>query len=149
MWFGPAPRLLITDPELIKEVMNKNNIFKKIKQIPIVRMFSHSLESIDGDQWAQHKKLLTPAFHLHKLKLMLPVMYISCTELVSKWEEKVEKNGWCELDIAPYLHTLTSDVISRTSFGSSYKEGHTLTSDVISRTSFGSNYKEGSRVFEI
>ncbi|XP_074373574.1 cytochrome P450 72A397-like [Apium graveolens] len=126
MWFGPAPRLLVTDPELIKEVMNKNNIFKKIKQNPIVRMFSHGLASIDGDQWAQHKKLLAPAFHLHKLKniaLMLPVMYISCTELVSKWEEKVEKNGWCELDIAPYLHTLTSDVISRTSFGSSYKEG--------------------------
>lgn len=123
MWFGPAPRLLIADPELIKEVMNKNYIFKKLKQNPIVRMFSHGLASIDGEQWAQHKKLLTPAFHLHKLKLMLPVMYISCTELVRKWEEKVEKNGWCELDIAPYLHTLTSDVISRTAFGSSYKEG--------------------------
>ena len=50
-------------------------------------------------------------------------MYISCMELVSKWEKKVEKDGWCELDIAPYLHTLTSDVISRTAFGSSYKEG--------------------------
>ncbi|KAL8131892.1 cytochrome P450 72A397-like [Apium graveolens] len=123
MWFGPAPRLLITDPKLIKEVMNKNNIFKKIKQNPIVRMFSHGLASIDGDQWAQHKKLLAPAFHLHKLKLMVPVMHISCTELVRKWEEKVEKKGWCELDIAPYLQTLTSDVISRTAFGSSYKEG--------------------------
>ncbi|KAL8131887.1 hypothetical protein AgCh_007699 [Apium graveolens] len=68
MWFGPAPRLLVTDPELIKEVMNKNNIFKKIKQNPIVRMFSHGLASIYGDQWAQYKKLLAPAFHLHKLK---------------------------------------------------------------------------------
>ncbi|KAK1404928.1 7-deoxyloganic acid hydroxylase [Heracleum sosnowskyi] len=123
IWFGPTPRLLITDPELIREVLTKNYRFKKLKQNPIVRMFSNGLGSIEGDQWAQHRKLLTPAFHLQKLKLMLPVMYISCTELVRKWEEKVEKNGWCELDIVPDLHTLTSDVISRTAFGSSYKEG--------------------------
>ncbi|KAL8131821.1 cytochrome P450 72A397-like [Apium graveolens] len=123
MWFGQTPRLLITDPELIREVLTKNYRFKKLKQNPIVRMFSNGLGSIDGDQWTQHRKLLTPAFHLQKLKLMLPVMYISCTEMVRKWEKMLERNGWCEFDVVPYLQTLTSDVISRTAFGSSYKEG--------------------------
>ncbi|KAL1821399.1 hypothetical protein ACET3Z_016268 [Daucus carota] len=123
IWFGPTPRLLVTDPELMKEVLTKNYRFKKLKQNPIVRMFSYGLGSIEGDQWAQHRKLLTPAFHLHKLKLMLPVMHNSCTEMVRKWEKMVEKNGWCEFDVVPHLHTLTSDVISRTAFGSSYKEG--------------------------
>ncbi|KAK1404934.1 Secologanin synthase [Heracleum sosnowskyi] len=123
MWFGPTPRLLITDPELIKEVLTKINRFKKDTQNPIARMFSNGLGVVEGDQWVQHRKLLNPAFHVQKLKLMLPLMHISCTEMVRKWEKLVEKNGWCEFDVVPYIYTLTSDVISRTAFGSSYKEG--------------------------
>ena len=70
IWNGPTPRLLITDPELIKEVMTKHYIFKKPMQNPTVRSFSHGMASMNGDEWAQHKKLLTPAFHLHKLKVL-------------------------------------------------------------------------------
>ncbi|KAK1397182.1 Cytochrome P450, family 72, subfamily C, polypeptide 1 [Heracleum sosnowskyi] len=123
IWFGPTPRLLITDPALVKQVLNQTYRFKKLRQNPIVRMFANGLASIDGDQWTQHKKLLNPAFLSPKLKLMLPVMYISCIELVRKWEKLMEKKDCCELDVAPYLNTLTSDVISRTAFGSSYEEG--------------------------
>ena len=54
---------------------------------------------------------------------MLPSFYLSCTELTSKWGEMVSTEGSCELDVWPYLETLTSDVISRTAFGSSYEEG--------------------------
>lgn len=75
MWFGPTPRLLITDPELIKEVLTTIYKFKKEKQNPIARMFSNGLGIIEGDRWAQHRKLLNPAFHLHKLKVL---DYITC-----------------------------------------------------------------------
>ncbi|WOG99966.1 hypothetical protein DCAR_0519322 [Daucus carota subsp. sativus] len=123
IWFGPTPRLLITDPVLVKQVLNQTFRFKKLRQNPIVRMFANGLASIDGDQWTQHRKLLSPAFLSSKLKLMLPVMYISCIELVREWQKMIEMKGRCEIDVAPYLNTLTSDVISRTAFGSSYEEG--------------------------
>lgn len=57
---------------------------------------------------------------------MLPAFYLSCSELVSKWEEMISTTRSCELDVWPYLKTLTGDVISRTAFGSSYEEGRKI-----------------------
>ena len=57
---------------------------------------------------------------------MLPAMYLSCSDIMSKWKVMVSTEGQCELDVWPYLETLTSDVISRTAFGSSYAEGRKI-----------------------
>lgn len=54
---------------------------------------------------------------------MLPAFDVSCSEMLSKWEKIVPLEGCCELDVEPYLQTLTSDAISRTAFGSNFEEG--------------------------
>lgn len=54
---------------------------------------------------------------------MIPAFQLCCCEMMKKWEKLVSEKGSCELDICPYLETLTADVISRTAFGSSYEEG--------------------------
>lgn len=54
---------------------------------------------------------------------MLPAMYLSCLEMVRKWEMLIQQKGSCEVDVLPYLVNLSSDVISRTAFGSSYEDG--------------------------
>lgn len=57
---------------------------------------------------------------------MVPAMYLSCIEIMEKWENMVSPKGQCELDIWPDFETLTSDVISRTSFGSNFEEGRKI-----------------------
>ncbi|KAH9779515.1 cytochrome P450 72A15 [Citrus sinensis] len=60
---------------------------------------------------------------LYDQLLMLPAFNQSCSEIISKWENLMSTEGSCELDVWPYIVNLTSDVISRTAFGSNYEEG--------------------------
>lgn len=57
---------------------------------------------------------------------MLPAFQLCCNEIVNEWEALIPVEGSSELDIWPYLQKLTSDVISRTAFGSSYEEGRRI-----------------------
>lgn len=54
---------------------------------------------------------------------MVPAFYESCNEMLTKWESLINNEGRCELDVWPYLEIMTSDVISRTAFGSNYEKG--------------------------
>ena len=43
--------------------------------------------------------------------------------MINKWEDLIGRASACEIDTWPYLQTFSSDVISRTAFGSSFEEG--------------------------
>lgn len=53
----------------------------------------------------------------------MPEFLGSCSNLIDRWKKLVAAAGWSEIDVSPELQTLSSDVISRTAFGSSYEEG--------------------------
>lgn len=58
---------------------------------------------------------------------MIPTFYTTISEIVSEWEDiVVSSEGSSEIDVWPYLQRLTSDVISRTAFGSNYEEGKAI-----------------------
>ncbi|OIT35763.1 cytochrome p450 cyp72a219 [Nicotiana attenuata] len=124
VWLGPYPIVLITDPEHLKEIFTKNYVYQKqTHPNPYAKLLAHGLVSLEEDKWAKHRKIINPAFHVEKLKHMLPSFYLSCSEMISKWEEVVPKETSFELDVWPDLQIMTSEVISRTAFGSSYEEG--------------------------
>ncbi|CAH9109560.1 unnamed protein product [Cuscuta epithymum] len=125
MWMGPTPEVLITDPELIREIFSKHTIFQKPPSNPLIKLFAQGLAMYEKDKWAKHRKLLNPAFHIDKLKHMVPAFYLSCSEMLSDWDKIVGAEG-SELDVCPFLKTLTADAISRTAFGSSYEEGRKI-----------------------
>ncbi|XP_057451001.1 cytochrome P450 72A68-like [Lotus japonicus] len=123
IWFGPTPRFTCTDPELIKDVLNKIYDFPKPDNNPLAKLLVSGLVTHEGEIWRKHRKIINPAFSLEKLKIMLPIFFRSCYDLISKWEGMLSPDGSCEMDVWPFLQNLASDVISRTAFGSSYEEG--------------------------
>ncbi|WJX87364.1 hypothetical protein P8452_69568 [Trifolium repens] len=123
LWVGTTPNVIITDPEQIKQVFNKNEDFPKPKLSSIAKYLSIGLLNLEGEKWVKHRKIISPAFHIEKLKVMLPAFFHSCNEMISKWKGLLSPDGTCEIDVWPFLQNLTCDAISRTAFGSSYEEG--------------------------
>lgn len=68
-------------------------------------------------------KILTGSLFAAWPQRMVPAMFTSASELISRWEELVGSEGSREINVWPELQNLTADVISRTSFGSNYREG--------------------------
>lgn len=127
-WFGPSPKVTIVDPDLAKDVLsNKFGHFEKLKVPALSKMLGSGVASHEGEKWVKHRRILNHAFHLEKLKRMLPAFSTCCEELVSRWAaESLGSDGSCELDVWPELQNLTGDIISRTAFSSSYSEGRRI-----------------------
>ncbi|EEF44378.1 cytochrome P450 CYP72A219 [Ricinus communis] len=124
--YGKIPTVIIMDPELIREILTRKFEFQKPEVGPTMKLFLKGLANIDGDKWVKHRKIINPAFHIEKLKGMLPFFMASCEEMVEKWDKLIDSAGSCELDVMPEFQNLTGDVISRAAFGSNLEEGRLL-----------------------
>ncbi|XP_016728178.2 cytochrome P450 CYP749A22 isoform X2 [Gossypium hirsutum] len=106
-WNGARPELVISEPELIKEVLQTSE--KKIQEkklSDIGREFlGNGLLFIAGEKWAKHRKLANHAFHGESLK---------------KGQEGRE------IEVLQEFRLFTSEVIPRTAFGSSYLQGEKI-----------------------
>ncbi|KMS98250.1 hypothetical protein BVRB_4g093990 [Beta vulgaris subsp. vulgaris] len=123
VWNGPIPLVYISEPAMIREVLMKINQFQKPKTNPILKKVASGLILLEGQVWANRRKLLNPAFHMDKLKFMIPALWESSDAMVKEWEVMVSKTGSCEIEVWSCLHKLSADLISRAAFGSSYEEG--------------------------
>ncbi|KAK9285919.1 hypothetical protein L1049_025120 [Liquidambar formosana] len=126
-WFGTTPRVTIMDPKLITEILtNKSGDFRKNEINSFTKLFVTGLANYDGDKWAKHRKIINPAFHVEKLKQMLPAFSTCSEEMIEEWEKLAGMTGSCELDVSLEFQKLTSDMISRAAFGSSFQEGRMI-----------------------
>ncbi|CAA7013553.1 unnamed protein product [Microthlaspi erraticum] len=123
-WLGTTPVITLMDPEKIKEVFHTNYDFQKPHSFPLAKFIATGVFSYEGDKWAKHRRIINPAFHLEKIKNIVPIFHQSCSEVVGEWDKLVpDKGSSREVDVWPWLVSITAEVISRTAFGSSYKEG--------------------------
>ncbi|XP_074567801.1 cytochrome P450 CYP72A616-like [Curcuma longa] len=124
-WMGPLPRVLIADPDQTREILaNKTGEIGKGYVNYMIRYFLRGVVQHDGEKWAKHRKILNPAFHIEKLKRMLPAFSSCCDELVDRWEMMAARGK--EVDVWVDLQSFTGDVISRTAFGSNFEEGRKI-----------------------
>ncbi|PWA48949.1 cytochrome P450 [Artemisia annua] len=123
-WMGPRPMVHITEPAMVREIFVNNYQFQKPRGgNPYIKLLATGLVDAETHRWSKHRKIINPAFHVEKLKHMVPAFYTSCVEVINKWEEMLKNERSCEVDVWPYLQTLSADAISRTAFGSSFEEG--------------------------
>ncbi|KAF7822554.1 cytochrome P450 CYP72A219 [Senna tora] len=125
IWLGGRPMVNTTNPEELKDVFNKISVFQKIPNNPLAKLLVSGIIEYNGETWVKHRKIINPAFHHEKLKLMLPAFYECCNKMVNEWKKLVSEseNGSMDLDVWPWSQGMTADVISRTAFGSSCEEG--------------------------
>ena len=70
IWFGPKPVVNVMEPELIRDIFSKYNTFQKPPQHPVGKLLVSGLVTLEGEQWAQRRKIINHAFHLEKLKVI-------------------------------------------------------------------------------
>ncbi|XP_071703144.1 cytochrome P450 CYP72A219-like [Rutidosis leptorrhynchoides] len=127
VWMGPKPMVYITQPAIVREILANNYQFQRLRKgNPLFKMLTRGLVDVEGDQWVKHRKIISPAFHIEKFKDMVHAFYVSCNDMMNKWENLLTKESSCEVDVWPYLQIMSSDVISRTAFGSSSEEGRKI-----------------------
>jgi hypothetical protein len=68
VWVGPKPRLFISEPEQIKDIFSKIDEFQKSRH-PVANLLSTGVVSYEGDKWAKHRNIITPAFGNQNLKV--------------------------------------------------------------------------------
>ncbi|KAE8710158.1 CYP749A22 protein [Hibiscus syriacus] len=139
-WRGGQPQLAITELELIKEVLNNRD--KAYQKAPppfyIKKLMGNGLATSVGERWIRHRKLINHAFQGECLKKMIPEMIVSVEMMLRSWKLQQGK----EIEVFEEFRLLTSDIISRTAFGSSYLEGKNIFdmtktySDIIRRNVF-------------
>ncbi|KAK4749710.1 hypothetical protein SAY87_027159 [Trapa incisa] len=125
-WLGVEPFLYIADPEFLKQMAagvvgkswGKPTVFKNDRE----PMFGNGLVMIEGDEWAHHRHVITPAFSPANLKAMSGFMVESTTKMLDRWAELVN-SGECEIDVEREIIVTAGEIIAKSSFGISHEDG--------------------------
>ncbi|XP_002512038.2 cytochrome P450 CYP749A22 [Ricinus communis] len=124
LWYGGRAQLVVTEPELAQEILNSKEVtFYKVGfQEYITKLLGDGLVLASGEKWIKMRKLASRAFHSENLKGMVPAMIASAEVMLEGWRSHPGK----EIDAFQEFKVLTSEIISRTAFGSSYLEGEKI-----------------------
>ncbi|TYH91058.1 hypothetical protein ES332_A13G091800v1 [Gossypium tomentosum] len=93
-WTGSRAMLVITEPELIKELLkNSERAFpkrtsreRKKEDDFVLKILGDGLVTSEGEKWAKKRKLANHAFHGETLKSMSPTVIASVETMLERWK---------------------------------------------------------------
>ncbi|XP_050372456.1 cytochrome P450 CYP749A22-like [Argentina anserina] len=124
-WHGTRAQLVIQEPELCKEILNnKDKAYPKRGSHDFVKKLLGDglVTTVEPEKWAKLRRIATHAFHGESLKTMIPDMIASAKTMLKRWKIHEGK----EIEVCEEFRLFTSEVISKTAFGSSYVEGELI-----------------------
>ncbi|CAB9496959.1 Psoralen synthase (Fragment) [Seminavis robusta] len=110
--------LLILDKEIIKEILTapatKNDCRFKKPIFALPNIIGYGLVTLEGEEWAKHRRIIQPAFSVSFLKEALSISVPPKVQtFIQYWLEAGEGQ---EIDLASHLSALTLDVIGDAGF---------------------------------
>jgi cytochrome P450/NADPH-cytochrome P450 reductase len=140
MTFAFYPVIVISDPELVKQVaITKASKFKKNEQTyKILKLaLGNGLVTLEGEEWKRDRNLLNPVFSSHNIAAMMDKMFEQTEHHIADWKQHVPVN-----DIQHSISQLTLKIVASCVYGSSqYLEDHsgqisTVYKDILSNLLF-------------
>jgi PHYB activation tagged suppressor 1 len=123
-WSGSTPALCVGSYAMARRVLSdKAGLYGKKDPGPaILALLGMGLFFAEGEDWARHRRVVHPAFAMDRLKAMAGAVAACAGELIRSWEAAAV-GGEVTVEVGQQFMELTTDVISRTAFGSSYRQG--------------------------
>lgn len=77
-WYGTQAQLVVTEAELIKEILNnRDNAYPKIDiEGYAKKLLGDGLSSSSGDKWVKMRKLSDHVFHAESLRVSSPFLFL-------------------------------------------------------------------------
>ncbi|KAJ1276217.1 hypothetical protein BS78_05G197600 [Paspalum vaginatum] len=124
---GAVDILHVSDPDMVKDIghrtpseLGKPNYLKRSRKA----LFGGGILTVNGDEWAYHRKILAPEFFMEKIKGMIQLIEDATVPLLESWEGILDAaGGSSEIVVDDYLRNLSADVIARACFGSTFAKG--------------------------
>ncbi|MDF2964209.1 MAG: cytochrome [Paenibacillus sp.] len=118
--FGPVRHLyLISDPELIKEVLlTKQKSFQKARGLQTAKaVVGEGVLTSEGEAHLRQRRLMQPSFRKDRVTRYADAMVQLTEDLLTTWQDGQERS------ITDDMMELTLNIITRTMFGTSLKGG--------------------------
>ncbi|XP_006200509.1 cytochrome P450 4X1 [Vicugna pacos] len=115
-WIGPFQAFFyIYDPEYAKTFLSRTDPKSKYLCKFTTPVIGEGLVNLNGPKWFQHRRLLTPGFHLNTLKSYVEMMAHSVNTMLGKWERICGTQNTL-LDISEHIDLMTLDVLMKCIF---------------------------------
>ncbi len=112
---GAEPLVLVTHPELVREVLvTKNAVFKKGKALENARSFlGDGLLTSEGDFHLRQRRMMQPAFHRRQIERYAAAVQDGADEANRRWRSGDTVEALTE------MMAITMPIVARTLFGAS------------------------------
>ncbi|KAL3842936.1 hypothetical protein ACJMK2_020909 [Sinanodonta woodiana] len=116
-FFGNIPQLMVTDPEMIKQMLVKqfSEFTDRPRTIKLTKFFNSAVSVAQGDHWKFLRSTLSPTFSSSKMRNMTPLISKCLDSLIQN--ARTLSEGGKSVEMGELLGAFTMDAICSTGFG--------------------------------
>jgi len=117
--FVSRVHVILTQPEMIKEVLCRYNIYQKDEKIfkGMAETIKGSMVFAEGERWRKKRKIVSSSFNFESLKHVVPMVLSITQEKFNDWKARGELS---DFNLVDRMGMITGEVTGRFFFGKSF-----------------------------